>query len=426
MRYLIIALVGMVLVPIGAFAAIQEGDRLTGQHSIGSDLPRSAIGQTVSRDGISVVLRDVAYSSSTTILTLVVTDDSLTEQERGTPAERISPVLDMHVEGMANEANPQVSIQSTGPGESTVTATLGAVVSADEPVDLVIDSIRLLKTGYSNAPVEGPWVFEFVPGPSAVDSTDLTINSGKSVSDNDTEIELRSVHVSSSDVRVRYHLTTNKKGFLGRSDWAARMVFADGTWVGGNASQPDPSKVDGDLEAIFPPLPKGMTAFRIEFGPLMESVAGPFEFSFPLPRGRQEGTSSRIDSTVEIAGEAILVEGVTFQKDATVIVLRDVADGPRTLVPDTRVKASITDDSGKAYHVQGFTGVAPVKDNKTGEIEAGSIAIQLDPISPDAQSLTVSVPVWLGSSMGPGRSMWIWLTRDERKHYSAGTFFPQC
>ncbi len=268
-------------------------------------------------------------------------------------------------------------------GANLVNVTLGEVTNPDGRVEITIEQLLFLGSSEANpsGKVDGPWVFTFTPGPDSIDSVDSDIAVDEVRTSEGITIEVASVHLSSSDIRVDYELTADgHPNFIGRSNFPVRMILPDGAWVGGQPSQDDPAKATGSLQALFPPLPTGVTSFELEFGPFTERVPGPHEIVISLSQGPPlgSGESVLIGSRSDIAGETLEVTSLSNYKSGTgySLLVTNVDEESRTLLSDRQSQPVVTDSNGNSYLAASMGASTP--ENAKGEPVPGQFSVNFD------------------------------------------------
>ena len=394
-----------ILVAAAVIVSVATGGGLYASGSLpsfdaGVNPPNATVGQSITLNGVTITLEGVQYSSSKTTVTFAVTDDE------GVVGERLYPVLDISTAGGIAPRKPLFSIGAIGgyePHQAKETVELGAVTDPSKQITVRVNRVYLQSFDASTPrgkDVKGPWTFQFVPGPSAIDPVDVEIPIGAQRTAEGVTVKVDSVHLSSSDVRVQYNLEADR-AYLGRAHWVARMILPDGAWLGGVPSQDNQDKIEGDLEARFPPLPSGVRNFTIAFGPYLADVPGPFKFVIPLsgiPADTPANVAMRQDFT--IAQERIQLDSLNLRPDGFDLVFQNVNPGKRTVIPNLAANRKLEDDLGNTYSIVAVQEIAP--DSPAGAPESGTaivkVAEQLDSM---AHTLTLEVDSLARLAYGP-------------------------
>lgn len=360
------------------------------------DLPRAVLGDVVARNGISVTLENVEFSGTETVLTLLI-QNQLAVDQRDVP---LLPVITgTSTRGITSTGEPVFFGAQEVDGKTLrQKVRLGPIRAADEEIAFTISEIQYPGAGLD--PIQGPWTFRFVPGVTAVDRASDRVQIERTVESNGIVVDVQDVITSTSGVVIDYALATELPAFSGKENWAARVIFQDGSWVGGHASQGDLSKESGSMQVTFPPLPPGVRRFTVAFGPFLERLPDGIIVDIALPEDREVGGTSPLGKTFTVGGETILVESIQIGKESFTILAQNQNKGERTVVLNTSAPPKVFDDRGNEYQILQLGAHLP--DGEGGLTESGKVAITyaglLDPL---ARALTIEVPEALRIVPGP-------------------------
>jgi hypothetical protein len=327
------------------------------------------IGESSTVNGVTITLEDVGYSATETDVTLRISNQATPDSKNPRPA-----ILDgASSKGGITERKPVMfDAQVLDANSLRQRVKLGAPDSSGSEITFSVANV--LYPGASLSTVQGPWVFSFVPGALASDPQQRRVSVNQTVETSGVRVTVNSVQTSSSGVVVDYSLATDKTNFIGRENWAARMLLDDGTWIGGSATQDDPAQQTGDMQATFPPLRTGVNHFKLEFGPYAESLPGDQTMTIPLTSPVAAGQGSvGVDQAFVVDNEQVMVTSIDIRDGEFSINFQSVNQGPSFIGVDTNAPPTLTDNLGNEYRVSAANAYLP--DSQSGSSQSGNLSL---------------------------------------------------
>lgn len=309
-------------------------------------------------NGISATIRDIVYTSTGTQISFQFGRPDNVDAPSG---QYYQPVAssDFRYDGFAPVDELDIRMPSTT--ELLVDQPqfrLGPVLDVNEAVSVQID--RLCPVAQPEAECyEGPWRFEWVPGPEAIDPEATIIRIDETRTTDDLTIYLDEARLSEQELLVTFWSeSTSDTEFL----FPMLLVrLEDGTELRGTGSGPGTSSYEprNTLKTLrFFPVPEGTTEFWIGTEPYLREVYRQASFRFSLPPDLDgldllatTYTDIEIGVETEVAEQRFLLSHVQVGLGHLNFVVENITEGEQWL--NFGVNATLSNTEGRTYEPQG-------------------------------------------------------------------------
>jgi hypothetical protein len=273
-RRVLLAVVTLVVAVISlACGSGDSNDTLTDTPSVApseSPTPRATLTRSVEAGPVTITLVDVATTSTRSDFTFEFATDVPPPPFGG----RTVFVHDEDISVTGVEPIRPVVFDYDTPDHETYIIQAGPP-TFDAPLVVAVDELLLAPDG-PNERITGPWSFTVPVEQLQRDPVNADVDLDETVEAEGVEVTVDEVRFSSNEILVLYELSSD----LYLSDDLkpeALMELPDGTIVRYDdveGPQQGPKDLSGDHVTSFPPLPGGVTTFKLRFGPYLTPIPG--------------------------------------------------------------------------------------------------------------------------------------------------------